>query len=377
MSGRERPSAFACSHGIGRPLTKRGAAELPPQISLPRVIPTEVELARPVTAEDSLLHPARFLNTRARILYYTKDSRQGDIERTHFRLLHAVERIEIRASERPARPEPDTMHQEYDFGFTFSDFFKNGGLMYAIPPAVLKELPAPRPGFDLGSLTERPAQYISFGRQDHLEYRPGHFIDGAYVAVEGENVRFFFSTIAPAFVYSANLNIAAYPDPMLSCHLDNRTRVTFSKAMDTMLSLCKKEHQNGTGGPVLRLGMRPSFLSLLFVILTTGSLFASDITPEEAAKHVGEKVTVRGTVFQVFVSKSKNVYLNFGATFPNQTFAAAVLIQKTPALLADGSDWLTAREGKEVSVTGTVELYKDKPEIVLTPREDLNTSPGK
>jgi len=123
--------------------------------------------------------------------------------------------------------------------------------------------------------------------------------------------------------------------------------------------------------------MRASVLSLLLCIATAGSLFAADITPEEAAKHVGEKVTVRGTVFQVFVSKSKNVYLNFGAKFPNQTFAAAVLIQKTPALLADGSDWLTVLEGKEVSVTGTVELYKDKPEIVLTAREDVNASPAK
>ena len=65
------------------------------------------------------------------------------------------------------------------------------------------------------------------------------------------------------------------------------------------------------------------------------------------------------------------------AALPNQTFAAAVLIQKTPGPLADGPDWLTVLEGKEVAVTGTVEIYKDTPEIVLTAREDLNTAPGK
>jgi len=75
--------------------------------------------------------------------------------------------------------------------------------------------------------------------------------------------------------------------------------------------------------------MRGSFLSVLLFLLTTGTLLAGNITPEETGKHVGEKITVRGTVIQVFVSKSNNIYLNFGANFPNQTFAAAALIQKT------------------------------------------------
>lgn len=44
--------------------------------------------------------------------------------------------------------------------------------------------------------------------------------------------------------------------------------------------------------------MRASNLSFLLCLLTAGSLFATDITPEEADKHVGEKVTVRGTVFK-------------------------------------------------------------------------------
>ena len=117
--------------------------------------------------------------------------------------------------------------------------------------------------------------------------------------------------------------------------------------------------------------MRASFLSLLLCLLTAGSLFATDITPEEAAKHVGEKVTIRGTVFQVFVSKSNNVYLNFGANFPDQTFSADVLIKKTPALLADGPQWLKDLEGEAVAVTGIIDLYKGKPEIVLTAKEDL------
>ena len=71
--------------------------------------------------------------------------------------------------------------------------------------------------------------------------------------------------------------------------------------------------------------MRASLLSLLLIVSSVGSLLAADITPADAAKHVGEKVTVRGTVVQAVYSpglaragqvpnpKNKSVYLNFGA----------------------------------------------------------------
>ena len=45
-------------------------------------------------------------------------------------------------------------------------------------------------------------------------------------------------------------------------------------------------------------------------------------------------------------------------------------------MLADGPQWLKDLEGKTVAITGTVELYKGKPEIVLPTREDVNASPA-
>lgn len=135
--------------------------------------------------------------------------------------------------------------------------------------------------------------------------------------------------------------------------------------------------------------MRAFLLAVSFCILTAGPLLAGEITPENAGKHVGEKVTVRGVVIQAVYSpglgkagqapniKNKNAYLNFGAKFPDQVFSVAVLSAKTPALLANGPGWLTELQGREVSVTGTVELHEGKPEIVLSAREDLNASPVK
>ena len=86
---------------------------------------------------------------------------------------------------------------------------------------------------------------------------------------------------------------------------------------------------------------------------------------------------MRGVVAQVFVSKGGNAYLNFGAPFPGQTVSADVLAKRTPELLAGGTDWLTAFRGDEVTVTGKVEMYKGKPEIVITSKEDITAAPTK
>jgi (2Fe-2S) ferredoxin len=80
----------------------------------------------------------------------------------------------------------------------------------------------------------------------------------------------------------------------------------------------------------------------------------------EAAAHVGEVATVVGTVVTVHRSNSGNIYLNFGANYPNQTFSAAILNPRDPKLL--NLDSLT---GKRVSVKGLIKLYKGKAEIVV------------
>ncbi|HUL70133.1 MAG TPA: S1/P1 nuclease [Gemmatimonadales bacterium] len=80
----------------------------------------------------------------------------------------------------------------------------------------------------------------------------------------------------------------------------------------------------------------------------------------EAAAHVGEVATVVGTVVAVHRSNSGNIYLNFGANYPNQTFSAAILNPRDPKLL--NLDSLT---GKRVSVKGLIKLYKGKAEIVV------------
>lgn len=93
---------------------------------------------------------------------------------------------------------------------------------------------------------------------------------------------------------------------------------------------------------------------------------AAQITPEQAKSHIGERVTVSGVVAQVSASRKGHTYLNFGAAYPNQVFAAVVFA-------SDASQFpdLRSLNGKRVAVTGLVKLYRGKPEIVLTDPADL------
>src|SRR5438105_8663994 len=80
----------------------------------------------------------------------------------------------------------------------------------------------------------------------------------------------------------------------------------------------------------------------------------------EAGKHVGETATVTDKVANVFESKAGNIFLNFGARYPNQVFTAFI-----PKDSADQFPNAKSLDGHSVSITGKIVLYKRKPEIVL------------
>ena len=68
-------------------------------------------------------------------------------------------------------------------------------------------------------------------------------------------------------------------------------------------------------------------LSLAFLLFLAVSLEAQtrEIRAEEAASHVGENATVRGTVANVHTSGAGNTFLNLGRPYPNQVFTAVAI----------------------------------------------------
>jgi hypothetical protein len=100
--------------------------------------------------------------------------------------------------------------------------------------------------------------------------------------------------------------------------------------------------------------------AILLAVSLASAQEAKTYSASEAAKHVGEKATVTDKVAKVFESKAGNIFLNFGARYPNQMFTAYI-----PKDSADQFPKAKELDGRTVSITGQIVLYKGKPEIVL------------
>jgi DNA/RNA endonuclease YhcR with UshA esterase domain len=115
------------------------------------------------------------------------------------------------------------------------------------------------------------------------------------------------------------------------------------------------------------------FLPALFIFaLSTGHLLSADepqIAPYEAPTHIGQSVSVSGVVVAVFVSKAGNVFINFADKYPNQTFTG--WIPSGTPLATDPS--LQLLQGKTVKITGTIKLYRDKPEIKIMSKDQIQS----
>ena len=105
------------------------------------------------------------------------------------------------------------------------------------------------------------------------------------------------------------------------------------------------------------------------------TVFAKDTgpyAPAEAAAHVGAYATVSGKVTGLYTTEQGNVFIRFGGTYPHEVFTAVVFAADCPKF----GD-LAALDGNVVSVTGTIRLYQDKPEIIpATARSAQGSIPG-
>lgn len=112
-----------------------------------------------------------------------------------------------------------------------------------------------------------------------------------------------------------------------------------------------------------------SYMKKLYILFTflSFSFFASaqSFTPQEGVKHVGEKIKVCGKIFGGRFFETSNgspTLLNIGAAFP-----ASPLTIMIPLEVRTKLGYIPEQElkDKNICVTGTVILFKDKPEIVI------------
>lgn len=115
--------------------------------------------------------------------------------------------------------------------------------------------------------------------------------------------------------------------------------------------------------------MNTHFLALVFLL---GTLVATGqqspvYSDAEAGKHVGEQATVTGKVFSVSTSGKGTTFLNLGDRYPRHTFGAVIFASKQ-AEVGDVKQY----EGKEVSLSGRIELSPDqKPQIIINSPDQI------
>lgn len=104
---------------------------------------------------------------------------------------------------------------------------------------------------------------------------------------------------------------------------------------------------------------------ILFFLLTPSSNAQEKINADDAHKYVGQTKTVCGVVastFYAYGSRGRPTFLNFSKSYPNQVFTIVIW----------GSDRgkfdqppETLYQGKRVCVTGVIETYRGKPQIIV------------
>ena len=103
---------------------------------------------------------------------------------------------------------------------------------------------------------------------------------------------------------------------------------------------------------------------------SSASISAGAISTNEAASRVGSSVKVEGTVSEVHVSRGGAVFVDLDGAYPDETFTAVVFADSVPSV----GD-LTGFEGQRVDVSGTVQMYRGRPEIIVSSREQIAVAP--
>lgn len=115
------------------------------------------------------------------------------------------------------------------------------------------------------------------------------------------------------------------------------------------------------------------FILILYCLFSLGiDAQECDKTVFEAHEIVGEEAVICGVVMQVATPKGirgNPTYINMGARYPNHPFTV-VIWGRDAMKFPMGA--LKSYEGKQIAVTGLVEEYRGKPQIVVKEVEQIS-----
>ncbi|HEV7333927.1 MAG TPA: hypothetical protein VGN63_23030 [Flavisolibacter sp.] len=106
-------------------------------------------------------------------------------------------------------------------------------------------------------------------------------------------------------------------------------------------------------------------LTILVLLLTLNSFGQKQIELKDIQSHLGDTVKVCGMIYSgKYLSSAKGTptFLNMGAEYPNQLLTIVIWAKEREAMKNNPETELV---GKEMCLTGKVEQYKGKLQIVL------------
>jgi hypothetical protein len=108
---------------------------------------------------------------------------------------------------------------------------------------------------------------------------------------------------------------------------------------------------------------------LLFLTFSTFTFSQEEATLENIASFEGKTVTLCETITGTYQTKteSKVTYLNFGKSFPNNSFTVVIFKKDLENFSYDPM----TLKGKKICVTGKVGFYKDKPQIIVSKESEI------
>jgi hypothetical protein len=107
---------------------------------------------------------------------------------------------------------------------------------------------------------------------------------------------------------------------------------------------------------------------IIIILLTTLSSFAfaqKEIKVEDAKMHAGDTVRICTKIFGgKFLESSKGTptFLNAGGNYPNAPLTLVIWADARKEFKNKPEEYFT---GKDVCVTGKVEMFRDKPQIII------------
>jgi hypothetical protein len=111
--------------------------------------------------------------------------------------------------------------------------------------------------------------------------------------------------------------------------------------------------------------MRKLLLATLALLCIESSFAQTKINLQDVSKHIGDSVQVEGKVFGVKTFSDNSaapVLLNLGADFPQQLLTIAVF----PTYKTESQNMPTEKDkGALATVSGKIELYRGRPQIVV------------